>query len=95
MKQNTEYVCKDSGNRITPKYTHHCHCCIFLGHFNNNDLYICNHSRYIGVAEELRPVIARYNNGSGDYTTMPYKYALKNLQIDQPLFVAAVRYNEM
>lgn len=96
MKQNTEYVCPDTGDRIAPRYIHTCQCCIFLGTFGNNDLYICNHSKYTTpAASDLKPVIARYGDGNADYVTMPYKYALKNLNINQPLYIAAERYDTL
>ena len=43
-----------------PKFTHDSKCCVFLGHHEGHDLYVC--------PQNSRPtVIARYSDKVGDY----------------------------
>jgi len=46
---------------MTPKFKHDCEKCIFLGHYNEKDLYFCDQN-------STNPtLIQRYSDDSGDY----------------------------
>ena len=44
---------------MKPIFEHDCSHCIFLGHFDNHDLYHCNHTR--------ETFLARYGNEGHEY----------------------------
>ena len=45
---------------MTPKYKHDCKSCIFLGNYNDHDLYYC-------LRDATHTVIARYGDGPSEY----------------------------
>lgn len=46
---------------MTPKFTHDCETCTFLGHFYDHDVYLCGN----------QSIIARHGDDGGDYYSMP------------------------
>lgn len=58
---------------MTPKYTHECDSCTFLGTYNDKDLYHC-----IQVGD-LHTVIARNSSNPADYFS-GINYAKKSLK---------------
>ena len=46
-----------------PKYQHDCEHCVYLGHFNEHDLYYHPHTSVLGQ----ETVVARYGSDERDY----------------------------
>ena len=61
-KMKNVLVLKD--NRIvgTPKFRHNCDQCVFLGTYENRDMYFCSQS-------DMPTVIARYGNADHQYVS--------------------------
>lgn len=51
---------------VTPMFTHDCEQCVFLGHYNNHDLYYCGHP---DVQQGIPTLIARWGNDGPEYSS--------------------------
>ena len=49
---------------MTPLYDHDCDTCVFLGPFEEHDLYVCSHANKI-----IGTVIGRYGSSPSDYVS--------------------------
>lgn len=49
---------------MKPRYKHDCSQCIFLGYYQQYDLYFCRHTYYL-----IPTVIARFSSEPEDYTS--------------------------
>lgn len=58
-----ENLCIDWNDQQRPKFEHDCERCVFLGHFDENDLYFCGQD---GVGPT---VLARYDSDGPAYTS--------------------------
>ena len=49
---------------MKPRYDHDCDTCVFLGPFEDHDLYVCSHANKI-----IDTVIGRYGSDGPDYVS--------------------------
>ena len=78
----------------TPKYTHDCESCDFLGHFWGHDVYFC--ARRPGTMNRHGSWIARFGDDGPAYASMPSDVLLTTLRtadhiIHQPFILALMR----
>jgi hypothetical protein len=58
--ENTEKVIEK------PQYTHDCEDCVFLGRFENKDLYFCSQNQGKGISK-MPTIISRFGNEPQNY----------------------------